>query len=219
MIELALLLMMASSKMDTPKEISFPTQDGGIVYADLYGSGERGVVLAHGARFDKLSWSKQADQLAAAGFRVVAIDFRGYGKSGGGSHPKDEKYLDVLAAAGYLRETGAKSIAIIGGSMGGGAAAEAAVKADPGIIDRLVLLAPVPIEHPERIKGAKLFIASHDDPIAPRMREQYAKAPEPKQLIIVDGSAHAQFLFQTEQSERVMRDILQFLSAPPTEPH
>jgi hypothetical protein len=28
----------------------------------------------------------------------------------------------------------------------------------------------------------------------------------------VDGSAHAQFLFQTNQSERVMREILRFLT-------
>jgi hypothetical protein len=30
----------------------------------------------------------------------------------------------------------------------------------------------------------------------------------------VDGSAHAQFLFQTDQGARVMHEILRFLSAP-----
>ena len=35
----------------TPTHISFLTQDGGTIYADLYGKGERGVVLAHGGRF------------------------------------------------------------------------------------------------------------------------------------------------------------------------
>jgi pimeloyl-ACP methyl ester carboxylesterase len=203
--------------MDSCKQISFPTQDGGIVYADIYGSGARGVVLAHGARFDKSSWTEQAHQLATAGFRVVAIDFRGYGKSGGGSQSRDQMYLDVLAAVHYLRKAGAKTVAVIGGSMGGGAAAEAAVRG-AGAIDSLVLLAPVPIEHPERIAGAKLFAASQDDPITPRVREQYSKAPEPKQLLILDGSAHAQFLFQTEQGERLMHEILNFLSATRTEP-
>jgi pimeloyl-ACP methyl ester carboxylesterase len=56
---------------------SFPTEDGGMIYADVYGQGERGLVLAHGWRFNKESWSKQAREFAAAGFRVVAIDFRG----------------------------------------------------------------------------------------------------------------------------------------------
>ena len=65
------------------QNISFPTQDGGRIYADLYGKGTRGVVLAHGGRFNKESWRDQAEVLASQGFRVVAIDFRGIGKSTG----------------------------------------------------------------------------------------------------------------------------------------
>jgi len=30
------------------ERVSFPTQDGGLVYGDVYGKGDRGVVLAHG---------------------------------------------------------------------------------------------------------------------------------------------------------------------------
>jgi hypothetical protein len=30
------------------ERVSFPTQDEGLVYADMYGKGSRGVVLAHG---------------------------------------------------------------------------------------------------------------------------------------------------------------------------
>jgi hypothetical protein len=37
-------------------------------------------------------------------------------------------------------------------------------------------------------------------------------APHPKELIILDGSAHAQFMFETEQAGRVMLEILRFLS-------
>jgi pimeloyl-ACP methyl ester carboxylesterase len=61
--------------------VSFPTEDGGVVYADVYGAGDKAVVLAHGGRFNKESWQKQAQTLALAGFRVLALDFRGYGKS------------------------------------------------------------------------------------------------------------------------------------------
>jgi len=48
----------------------------------------------------------------------------------------------------------------------------------------------------------------------PGIRASYQKAREPKELIVVDGSAHAQFLFETDQGPRVMREILRFLSAP-----
>ena len=199
-----------------PKEVSFPTQDGGVVYADLYGAGNCGVVLAHGMKFDKASWKEQAVQLANAGFLVTAIDFRGYGKSHGGpksQSPREELYLDVLAAVEYLRGHGAQTVAVIGASMGGGASANAVVKGSSGAIDRLILLAPVPIQRPERITGPKLFATAQGDPLTPQVKEQYEKAPEPKELLLLDGAAHAQFLFTTDQNERLMKEILRFLSA------
>src|SRR5271170_6188096 len=87
--------------------VSFPTEDGGVVFADLYGAGEKAVVLAHGGRFNKESWAPQAQQLVAAGFEVLAIDFRGYGKSHGpgDKDPMDAPLqLDVLAAVRYLHK-------------------------------------------------------------------------------------------------------------------
>src|SRR5260370_8218588 len=95
------------------QEVSFPTKDGGVVYADVYGSGERGVVLAHGAKFDKASWKEQATQLASAGFRAMAIEFRGSGKSKGGPNsqsPPAELYIDLLAGVTSLRVPGAKTL-------------------------------------------------------------------------------------------------------------
>ena len=205
------------------EQVSFPTSDGGEVYADLYGKGERGVVLAHGGRFNKASWEKQARTLAKAGFRVLAIDFRGYGQSRGPgqSDPMSAPlHLDVLAAVRYLRSRGATSVSVVGGSMGGSAAADASIAAEPGEIKRLVVLAASASGPPEKLKGRKLFIVSRDDTRGDgvvrlvRIREQYEKAPEPKELVILDGSAHAQAIFETEQGKRLMREILRFLSAP-----
>src|SRR5713226_6197666 len=203
------------------QHVSFPTQDGGVVYADIYGKGERGVVLAHGGRFNKESWEKQAGTLESAGFRVLALDFRGYGKSRGpgDSEPMDAPlHLDVLAAVRFLRKTGAKSVSVVGGSMGGGAAGDASIASRPGEIDRLVLLGAAPNGPADKLKSSTLFIVARDDasedgPRLPKIHEQYEKAPGPKDLIILDGSAHAQSLFQTDQGDRVMGEILRFLSA------
>ena len=212
-----------TSVLRAQQHLSFPTQDGGRVYADMYGKGDRGVVLAHGGRFNKESWAKQARELAEAGFRVVAIDFRGYGQSKGPgqSDPMSAPlHFDVLAAVRYLRKTGCTTVSVVGGSMGGGAAAYASIVAEPGEIDRIVLLAASTDGPPEKIKGRKLFITARDDTTASgtprlvRIREQYERAPEPKELVILDGFAHAQFIFQTAQAEQLMREILRFLSAP-----
>jgi dienelactone hydrolase len=211
------------SGLEAQESVSFPTQDGGHVYADAYGNGDRGVVLAHGGRFNKESWKKQAETLAAAGFRVLALDFRGYGKSRGPGQADPLSAplrFDVLAAVRYLRKTGAKTVSVVGGSMGGGAAADASIAAEPGEINRLVLLAAGASGPPEKLKGRKLFIVSRGDlgpgdrPRLPQIRAQYERAPGPKELVILEGSAHAQFIFQTDQGERLMREILRFLSAP-----
>jgi pimeloyl-ACP methyl ester carboxylesterase len=221
MLIAVIVALLLASGAAAQKTVSFPTEDGGVVYADVYGAGDQAVVLAHGGRFNKESWQKQAQTLASAGFRVLALDFRGYGKSRGpgDSVPMNAPLeLDVLAAVRYLRKTGAKSVSVVGGSMGGGAAADASIASQPGEIDRLVLLGASPNGPAEKLKSPVLFIVARDDanedgPRLPGIRAQYEKAPQPKSLIILDGSAHAQFLFQTDQAERVMKEILKFLSA------
>ncbi len=203
------------------ERVTFSTQDGGLIYADLYGHGERGVVLAHGGQFNKESWKPQAEVLAAAGFRVLAFDFRGDGQSRGpgDSDPMDAPlYLDILAAVRYLRNAGAQTVSVVGASMGGWAGAGAVVAGNPGEIDRLVELGAAGGKL-EKVKCPKLLIVARDDtsgsgPRLPQIRAEYDKAPKPKKLIVLKGSAHAQFLFQTDQGERVMREILRFLNQP-----
>jgi hypothetical protein len=58
-------------------------------------------------------------------------------------------WLDVPGASQYLVKPGARTISVIGSSMGGRAS-----------IERLVLLTPAHIESPERITGPKLFAAA-----------------------------------------------------------
>src|SRR5579871_2335630 len=79
-VSAALVLATLAAAQQT---ISIPTGDGGLIYADLYGRGVKGVVLAHGGQFRKESWRDQARELVSAGFHVLAFDFRGFGRSQG----------------------------------------------------------------------------------------------------------------------------------------
>jgi len=217
-----IVALLLSEGAAAQKAVSLPTEDGGVVYADVYGEqGDRGIVLAHGGRSNKESWQEQARTLAAAQFRALALDFRGCGKSRGPGQSDSMSarlHLDVLAAVRNLRKTGAKSVSVIGGSRGGGAAGNASIASQPGEIDRLILLGASPNGPADKLKSSTFFIVARDDSNEdgrrlPRIQMQFKKAPEPKEPIIPDGSAHAQFLFQTNRGERVMREILRFLSA------
>jgi pimeloyl-ACP methyl ester carboxylesterase len=192
------------------------------VCGDLYGQGDRAVVLAHGGQFKKESWKEQAQVLATKGFRILAIDFRGFGCSTG---PGQADFFsapfpnDVLAAVDYLKAHGAKTVSVVGGSFGGSAAGDASILGAPGEIDRIVFLGAAPNLPAEKLKSRALYIVAREDRSGdglrlPGIRAQYEKTPQPKKLIILDGSAHAQFLFQTDQKDGVMHEMERFLSMP-----
>jgi pimeloyl-ACP methyl ester carboxylesterase len=219
-LALAFTILLFATVTMAQEQISFSAPDGFSLKGDLYGKGERGVVLVHGGRFTKESWKKQALTLADAGFRVLAIDFRGYGQTIAGTQTADDKkYPDTLAAVRYLHSAGVHSVAVVGASMGGDAAADADVEAHAGEINRVVFLASDGGEAPGRLQGKKLFIVSRNDEGSdglrlPGIAKNYRRVLKPKKLVILDGSAHAQFIFDTSQGPRLMQEILRFLSEP-----
>ncbi|MGI4732839.1 MAG: alpha/beta fold hydrolase [Janthinobacterium lividum] len=95
------------------------TRDGTDLYVKEWGTG-RPVILTHGWPLNADSWDAQALALAQAGFRAIAYDRRGFGRS---AQPWTGYEYDTLAddLADVMKATGADSDAtIIGFSMGGG---------------------------------------------------------------------------------------------------
>jgi pimeloyl-ACP methyl ester carboxylesterase len=101
------------------------TDDGKRVYYEDYGSGETAVVLVHGWGMGLRVWDYSLGTLTAAGYRVVAIDHRGCGKS-------DKDFADVginaiasdvVALVGQL---GLRKVVLNGWSLGGAVVVEAA---------------------------------------------------------------------------------------------
>lgn len=199
--------------------VNFRAPDGALVSSREYGSGRRGVILVPGGHGVGETWDIQARRLARAGFRVLAMNYRGRGDSPIGTPDDNKAHLDVLGAVRHLRADKVDPVSVVGASWGGWAAGMAAVS-EPRLIDRLVLLAPSPVEHSERLGGRKLFIVAAEDRVGSgrlrldQIRDQYDRAPEPKKLIILPGAAHAQFLFLTPHGERLYAEIFRFLSAP-----
>jgi len=201
-----------------PRLLTFPAPDGVPVSSLSWGAGSRGVVLVPGGHGVGDTWDVQASRLASSGFRVLAIDYRGLGHSSGLAQDDAKIPLDILGAVRQLRSEGVAEVSVVGASWGGWAAGTAAV-AEPGLIDRLVFLAHSPFETPERLVGRKLFIVARDDrdgsgrPRLERIRQQYELTPAPRDLIVLEGSAHAQLLFLSSQRERLFGEMHRFLSS------
>ncbi len=98
------------------------------------------IVLLHGFPEFWYGWREQIQPLAAAGFRVVAPDTRGYNLS---SKPKGAKAYssDLLAAdiRGLILERGAESAHLVGHDWGGTIAWTMAMN-HPEVVDRLAVL-------------------------------------------------------------------------------
>jgi dienelactone hydrolase len=195
--------------------------DHASIRADLYGNGPNGIVLAHGGRFGKESWAPQAQLLAQKGFTVLAVQFRGDKKNPDGSTSAEGAYednaADVLAAVRYLHAKGMRTVSAIGGSLGGDAVGDADAQSNPGEFDRVVFLGSEGGSHPGQLKGRKLFLVARDDtsgdgPRLPGIQAHFKQAPQPKKLIVVKGSAHAQYLFGTDEGPRVLSEIVKFIT-------
>lgn len=194
------------------QEVSFITDDQATIYAEYQKRGPHAVLLAHGAIFNKESWGKFEQDLLAQNYTVLAIDFRGYGKSTSGDQSR-ALYKDILAGVQFLKtEQGISEITLLGASMGGAAAAKASVHAMPGNINQLILLSPASIFQPEKLKGQLLFIASKDEYLAKALQTSFEKAPQPKELTLIPGNAHAQHIFKTPQAEQLTKIVLDFLA-------
>ena len=94
------------------------TRDGTDLYVKDWGQG-RPVVLTHGWPLSADMWDPQMMALADAGFRAIAYDRRGFGRSGQpwGGYDYDT-FADDLADV--IEGAGASDATIVGFSMGGG---------------------------------------------------------------------------------------------------
>jgi pimeloyl-ACP methyl ester carboxylesterase len=122
------------------------------------------IVLLHGFPEFWYGWRLQIQPLAAAGFRVVAPDMRGYNLS---SRPDDVAAYDTEKLAddvqGLVRERGAESAMLVGHDWGG-TAAWATAMIHPEVVDRLAILnAAHPrklsqgLHHPDQLRRSWYF--------------------------------------------------------------
>jgi pimeloyl-ACP methyl ester carboxylesterase len=97
---------------------TFTTRDGAEIYYKDWGKGQP-VVFSHGWPLDADMWDYQMLYLASKGYRAIAFDRRGFGRS---SQPWDGYNYDTFAddLAELIEKLDLKDVVLVGFSMGGG---------------------------------------------------------------------------------------------------
>jgi pimeloyl-ACP methyl ester carboxylesterase len=114
------------------------------------------IILIHGFASSTLVWSKVFLELAASGFRVIALDMLGYGYSG---KPRNGEYTIARQASlvmQLLDKLRIKRAHIVGSSYGGAVAATCALDY-PNRVDKLILVAPVNNNRPLAFTLMRMF--------------------------------------------------------------
>ncbi len=120
------------------RPVQFVAADGRKLIGRLWGTGDVGVILAHG--FSQASaqddWGRFVPSLVSRGYTVLTFNFRGFcdtkgGCSEGGGVTRRglefaKNWRDAMAAVEFMETRGAKKIFLIGASMGGIAVLRAA---------------------------------------------------------------------------------------------
>ena len=120
-----------------------PAHDGTQLYVKSWGDGDP-VVLIHGWPLSGDSWDPVTNALADAGYRAIAYDRRGFGRSDQPSSGYDyDTFADDLAAVIANEAGGSGKVALVGFSMGGGEIARYLSRHGSSRISRVALISSV----------------------------------------------------------------------------
>ena len=174
-------------------------KDGAEIRYRVYGSGEPAIVFIHGWSCDSGYWDAQINGFAER-HTVITVDLAGHGESASG--PRADWSIANFGAdvAAAVKDSGIQRVVLVGSSMGGSVALEAA-RLLPGKVVGIVgvdtfreLATPFP---PERF-----------EPLLAQMRVEFAKT--------VGGFVGDHFF--TERTDPILKEwIVNDMSAAPPE--
>jgi dienelactone hydrolase len=186
--------------------------DGGKRQAAEWGSGSVGVLLSHQSDGDLCQWSDYAKTLARRGYRALALSYQ------------DATTDEALAAVKTLRQGGAKTIVLLGASMGGTISLATAARMSPPPVAVISLSGPAAYNSVNALAAVKklrmpLFFAAGglDEPFASDARTLYhaATSASTRRLVIDAGSgSHGVAFLDGGKVQKAMEAFLARFAPP-----
>jgi alpha-beta hydrolase superfamily lysophospholipase len=181
-------------------------------------AGAPALLYLHGARWNLTGSSSRIARYRQLGFSILAIDYRGFGKSSGDVPSEEMAYEDAQAAWQQLQQLAPDARRYVYGHSLGGAVAIEVARNNPAVaglileatftsirdmahqyawgwlpIDWVLTQRFDSLEKIADVKAPTLFIHGRADRfVPPTMSEQlFAAAKAPKQLLLIDGAGHS----------------------------
>ena len=221
-----------------PRDVSLQAPDGVTLKATYYSAANPGpgILLLHMCNSDRRAWSTLAPKLAAAGFHVLALDYRGYGESGGERSQDGQQQQtimnqkwpgDVDAAFSYLTAqpgVDGKRIGAAGASCGVDQSIQLAIRHQE--VRTLALLSGNTNsrgrEFLRNAAGLPLFAAASEDDgdVLPYLRWLLSLSGSPSRLMEFKTAGHGTDMFAVEKDlePQIVRWFEEHLKGAPAQP-
>jgi pimeloyl-ACP methyl ester carboxylesterase len=182
---------------------------GGKVHCLLAGKQDgQPVLLLHGASFSSQTWQDigTIDALTGAGYRAIAVDLPGFGKSESGGDDAEQwlgELLDALAIAKPV---------IVSPSMSGQYSLPL-VTGEPDRVKAFIAIAPVVITHYadrlNRITAPVLAVWGENDRLIPQEQaDLLVSSAKQGRKVVIAGGSHAPYMSDPAVWHRVLMEFL-----------
>jgi abhydrolase domain-containing protein 14 len=183
-------------------------EGGSLHWVEEGPDGGLAVVLLHGAQYDSTVWRDigTLSRLASSGYRAIAVDLPGFGRSDSVFQPSEDVLPSVLATIGVGQPV------VVAPSMSGLFAIPYAIDRRDGL-SGLVAIAPSGIrnfaDQMRRIRTPTLLIWGENDTTVPLlMAETMQSAIRRSELQVIAGAGHAAYIDRPEQFHQALLTFL-----------
>lgn len=190
-----------------PEYVTIRAEDERLLYGayfDPFGGSAPAVILFHQLYTTRHSWNDFIQPLMEAGYKVLAVDVRGYGQTRGAINWTRAQQDSLDWADWVLEQEGVTSLLMVGSSMGSSLALNACFEVDQ--CHSVVAISPglnyfgVSTEEAFASNKPKLMVYAESDPYPARaipFLESNAVATE---YLMLEGRVHGIDLFKEDET-------------------